>query len=81
MVCDILDIGRLEKGDQSSFLDEDSKIVNSKSCADAMFLDFEKSFDKVPHRRLIKKLKEHGINGLVVTGLNHDSKIGSNEPA
>ena len=30
-----------------------------------MFLQFAKAFDKVPHHRLLMKLKSHGINGKV----------------
>ena len=32
---------------------------------DAVFLDFAKAFDKVPHRRLVSKLLSHGIDGKV----------------
>ena len=28
---------------------------------DAIYLDFSKAFDKVPHERLIKKLVAHGV--------------------
>jgi hypothetical protein len=30
---------------------------------DVIYLDFAKAFDKVPHRRLLEKLKSHGIKG------------------
>lgn len=32
---------------------------------DAIYLDFSKAFDKVPHRRLLEKLKAHGITGKI----------------
>ena len=28
---------------------------------DVVYLDFQKAFDKVPHQRLLLKLKAHGI--------------------
>jgi len=33
---------------------------------DVIFLDFAKAFDKVPHRRLVSKLKSHGIQGKIL---------------
>ena len=30
---------------------------------DVIYLDFQKAFDKVPHKRLIERLKEIGIKG------------------
>ena len=39
-----------------SFLDRVSGMVDDGGCVDAIFLDFAKAFDKVPHLRLIKKL-------------------------
>ena len=32
---------------------------------DTLYLDLAKAFDKVPHERLVLKLKAHGIDGLV----------------
>jgi len=32
---------------------------------DAIYLDFQKAFDKVPHNRLIQKVRAHGIGGNV----------------
>ena len=40
-------------------------LVDTGSPVDAVFLDFAKAFDKVPHRRLISKLLSHGIKGKV----------------
>ena len=37
----------------------------SKS-VDIIYLDFQKAFDKVPHKRLLIKLKSHGIKGNVL---------------
>ena len=33
---------------------------------DVVYLDFQKAFDKVPHRRLVCKLKAHGIGGMIL---------------
>ncbi len=30
---------------------------------DIIYLDFQKAFDKVPHMRLLTKLKAHGVTG------------------
>ena len=32
---------------------------------DIIYLDFAKAFDKVPHHRLLQKLKAHGINSKI----------------
>ena len=31
-----------------------------------IYLDFQKAFDKVPHRRLLMKLQAHGIDGEIL---------------
>ena len=43
---------------QSVFLEEITKWVDDGSPVD---LDFQKAFDKVPHQRLLLKLKPHGM--------------------
>ena len=43
------------------FLEEITKWVDDVSPVDVVYLDFQKAFDKVPHQRLLLKLKAHGI--------------------
>jgi len=43
-----------------TFLDKVTGYVDSGSSVDAIFLDFAKAFDKVPHQRLAAKLISHG---------------------
>ena len=38
-------------------------ILDECGCADILYLDFQKAFDTVPHKRLLAKLKAYGING------------------
>ena len=45
-----------------SFLERATSFVP----VDILYLDFSKAFDKVPHQRLIAKLKAHGIGYTVV---------------
>ena len=37
--------------------------LNSREQIDAILLDFSKTFDKVPHQRLLEKLQHYGIRG------------------
>jgi len=48
-----------------SFLESVSGDVDAKHSVDTVYLDFAKAFDKVPHQRLLQKLKAHGIDGIV----------------
>ena len=43
------------------FLELVTKYVDQGHPVDAIYLDFSKAFDKVPHKRLIHKLEAHGI--------------------
>ena len=45
------------------FLDKVSLAVDNSVSVDAIFLDLAKAFDKVPHQRLLNKVKAHGIDG------------------
>jgi len=38
--------------------------VDDGNPVDVIYLDFQKAFDKVPHKRLMLKLQAHGVNGL-----------------
>ena len=40
--------------------------LDSGNKCDIIFLDFSKAFDRVSHRRLISKVRAHGIDGKVL---------------
>jgi len=48
-----------------TFLETVTAYIDEKSNVDAVYLDLAKAFDKVPHQRLILKLKAHEVDGLV----------------
>ena len=48
-----------------TFMDKLSSIVDGGGAADVFYLDFAKAFDKVPHQRLLQKMKSKGITGEV----------------
>ena len=48
------------------FLEEITKWVDDGSPVDVVYLDFQKAFNKVPHQRLLLKLKTHGIGNDVI---------------
>ena len=43
-------------------MDEWTTILDSGAQVDAIYTDFAKAFDTVPHRRLLSKLKSYNIN-------------------
>jgi len=43
-----------------------TKDLDDGGQIDAIYTDFEKAFDKVPHRQLINKLKSYGINSWII---------------
>ena len=48
------------------FLEEITKWVDDWSPVDVVYLDSQKAFDKVPHQRLLLKLKANGIGNDVI---------------
>ena len=48
------------------FFEEITKWVDEWSPVDVIYLDFQKAFDKVPHQRLILKLKSHGMGNSII---------------
>ena len=48
------------------FLEEITKWVDDGSPVDVIYLDCQKAFDKVPHQRLISKLKSHGMGNSII---------------
>ena len=51
------------------FFEEITKWVDDGSPVDVIYLDFQKAFDKVPHQRLILKLKAHGMGNSIINGI------------
>ena len=49
-----------------SFYRKVYETVDSNGNYDNIYLDFCKAFDKIPHVRLINKIKSHGIDGKVL---------------
>ena len=48
------------------FFEEITRWVDVGSPVGVVYLDFQKAFDKVPHQRLVFKLKAHGIGNDVI---------------
>ena len=48
------------------FFEEITKWVDEGLPVDVIYLDFQKAFDKVPHQRLISKLKSHGMGNSII---------------
>ena len=45
------------------FFGEVTKMIDESRAVDVVYMDFSKAFDKVPHGRLVQKVKSHGIRG------------------
>ena len=53
-----------------NYLDYCAEAVSKGLSVDSIYLDFQKAFDTVPHRRLIEKLKAYGICGSLLKWIN-----------
>ena len=53
--------GRSCQSNLLEYLDFDSKEVDNKNPVDTIYFYFSKAFDKVPHKRLLRKLEAIGI--------------------
>ena len=47
------------------FLHDIYEMYEEGRAVDIIYLDFQKAFDKVPHRKLLNKVESHGISGHV----------------
>ena len=47
-------------------LDDWTNIIDENGSIDIVYMDFQKAFDSVPHRRLIQKLEASGIGGNIL---------------
>ena len=47
-------------------MEEVAEQLDKGEAIDVLYLDFQKAFDKVPHVRLLAKLKEVGVRGKVL---------------
>ena len=53
------------------FFEEITKWLDDGSPVDVVYLDFQKAFNKVPHQRLLLKLKAHGIGNDVINWIEN----------
>lgn len=47
-----------------------ASILNDKQQLDVISIDFSKAFDRVPHRKLLSKLKTFGIEPMIINWIN-----------
>ena len=51
----------------NAYLEYMTKKLDEGQAVDVLYLDFSKAFDKVPHKRLIQKLKAHNFSKSLIT--------------
>ena len=48
-----------------------TRCIDNGQNIDVVYLDFQKAFDKVPHNRLLSKLKSYGLTGMVLNWITN----------
>ncbi len=51
------------------FLETVTNVLDGGKCIDVIYLDFSKAFDLVPTKKLLAKVRSHGISGPTLTWL------------
>ena len=51
-------------------LDNCVDAISRGNVTDIVYLDFQKAFDTVPHKRLMVKLQAYGISGVIINWIN-----------
>jgi len=54
-----------------SFYDQVTRLGDAGKAVDAIYLDFSKAFDTVPHSVLLEKLAVHGLHGCTLHSLKN----------
>ncbi|PIK44947.1 putative RNA-directed DNA polymerase from mobile element jockey-like [Apostichopus japonicus] len=52
-------------------MEDVASSLNKQKSVDVVFLDFQKAFDKVPHQRLLLRLKSMGDNGNLLSWIEN----------
>ena len=47
-----------------------TRCIDNNQSIDVVHFDFQKVLDKVPHNRLLNKLKSYGLTGMVLNWIN-----------
>ena len=53
-----------------TFLDKCVGAISRGNVTDIVYLDFQKAFDTVPHKRLMVKVQAYGISGVILNWIN-----------
>ena len=53
-----------------AFLEAWTRILDSGNAVDAIYLDFRKAFDTIPHKRILAKLEGYGVTSKCLAWIN-----------
>ena len=57
-------------------MEEWTVALDDNKQVDTVYFDFRKTFESVPHNRLLKKLEGYGIKGTLLQGFKKFLKVG-----